>query len=158
MGIKVGYVMCGECQKHMSYCNCEGGVKAPSQIVKALDKLVKIQQNWTPMTLVSSFSTHPAKANTLDNKYVKTTYEALSNSNTNLENIAVQIGQLPVREQKKFFRLLLNYVDITAYKGRNYKNTMPTMREVIELSERIMDLVNEYYEEQELNQLAFEGM
>ena len=110
------------------------------------------------MTLVSSFSTHPAKANTLDNKYVKTTYEALSNSNTNLENIAVQIGQLPVREQKKFFRLLLNYVDITAYKGRNYKNTMPTMREVIELSERIMDLVNEYYEEQELNQLAFEGM
>mgnify|MGYP003704169027 CR=1 FL=1 len=40
-------------------------------------------------------------------KYVKQTYEALSNNNLNLENVAVQIAQLPVREQKRFFRLLL---------------------------------------------------
>jgi hypothetical protein len=84
-------------------------------------------------------------------KYVKQTYEALSNNNLNLENVAVQIAQLPVREQKRFFRLLLNYTDIASTRKIN-----PAMREITELSERIMDLVNNYYVEQD--QLAFEGM
>ena len=105
-----------------------------------------------------SIAKHPTKVNVLDEKYVKTTYETLSNNNVDLENIATMISQLPVREQKKFFRLLLNYADITAYKGQNYGSINPTMREVYELCERIMDLVNNYYEEQELLQLAFEGM
>ena len=86
-------------------------------------------------------------------KYVKQTYDALSDSSINLELVAHQIGKLPVREQKKFFRLLLNYADITSVKPMN-----PMMREVIELSERIVDLVNNYYIEQDQVQLAFEGM
>ena len=85
-------------------------------------------------------------------KYVQQTYDAMKDSSINLELIAIQIGQLPVREQKKFFRLLLNYIDITS----NLKN--PMMHELIELSERIVELVNNYYEEQEANQLQFEGM
>ena len=105
-----------------------------------------------------SIANHPTKGNVLDEKYVKTTYDTLSNNNVDLENIATMISQLPVREQKKFFRLLLNYADITAYKGQNYGSINPMMREVYELCERIMDLVNNYYEEQELLQLAFEGM
>ena len=92
--------------------------------------------------------TEPKSAST-NLKYVKQTYDAMSNSAVNLELIAIQIAQLPVREQRKFFRLLLNYCDIAS------NMTMPTMREVIELSERIMDLVNNYYDEQEqLNQLS----
>ena len=84
-------------------------------------------------------------------KYVKQTYDAMSNNNINLEHVAMQISQMPVREQKKFFRLFLTYTDITS----NNKVT-PAMREVVELSERIMALVNDYYEDQD--QLAFEGM
>ena len=84
-------------------------------------------------------------------KYVKQTYDAMKDNSINLELIAIQISQLPVREQKKFFRLLLNYADIAS------SITSPTMNDVAQLSERIMDLVNDYYEEQE-NQLTFEGM
>ena len=83
-------------------------------------------------------------------KYVKQTYDAMTDTNINLENVAIQIAQMPVREQKKFFRLLLNYADITSNKVN------PAMREVIELCERIISLVNDYYADQE--QLAFEGM
>ena len=84
-------------------------------------------------------------------KYVQQTYDAMKDNSINLELIAIQISQLPVREQKKFFRLLLNYADIAS------NITNPTMNDVAKLSERIMDLVNDYYEEQE-NQLTFEGM
>jgi hypothetical protein len=41
-GYKVAFVMCSDCNEHMSYCNCVGGVKAPSQIVRPLDSLVRI--------------------------------------------------------------------------------------------------------------------
>jgi hypothetical protein len=43
MGRKIGYVMCGDCKLHMSYCNCEGGIKAPKEIIKPLDRLIKIE-------------------------------------------------------------------------------------------------------------------
>jgi len=42
MGVKIGYVMCEDCTKHMTFCTCEGGVKAPKNIIKALDKLARI--------------------------------------------------------------------------------------------------------------------
>lgn len=106
------------------------------------------------MTFVARFAPI-AKTYGNDEKYVKQTYDAMSRSDINLENIALQIAQMPVREQKKFFRLFLNYTDVTSNKKAHLH---PTMREVIELSERIMDLVNNYYEEQESVQLAFEGM
>ena len=86
-------------------------------------------------------------------KYVKQTYDALSHSGLNLEVIAMQIGNLPVREQKKFFRLFLNYVEVTSN-----TQVQPTMREVIELCERIISVANDYYEEQDQIQLALEGM
>lgn len=100
------------------------------------------------MTLISSFATPLAKSYGNDEKYVKQTYETLSRNDSNLENIALQIAQMPVREQRKFFRLLLNYVDITS----NHK-IHPTMKDVVELCERMIEVINDYYEEQELNEL-----
>jgi hypothetical protein len=90
-------------------------------------------------------------------KYVKQTYDALSNTGINLELVALQITQLPVREQKKFFRLLLNYIDITA--ASDIFNTAPIpLREVIELSERLITVVNAYYDERDEMQLKVGGM
>lgn len=103
------------------------------------------------MTRFVAIASEPKSASP-NQKYVKQTYDALKDVSLNLELIATQIGQLPVREQKRFFQLLINYADITSVKQN------PMMREVIELSERIMDLVNNYYEEQDQVQLAFEGM
>jgi hypothetical protein len=95
-----------------------------------------------------------AKSVSPNQKYVKQTNDALTDANINLELIATQIGQLPIREQHKFFRLLLNYVDITSQKPLHLN---VTMQDVIMLCERLMDTANDFYDEQE-NQLAFEGM
>lgn len=108
------------------------------------------------MTFVSRLAPS-IKVSSLDDKYVKQTYDAMSNNNLNLESIAVQLAQMPVREQKRFFRLFLNYTDVTAERSR-FAITSPAMREVVELSERIIELVNNYYEEQDQMQLALEGM
>jgi hypothetical protein len=34
--------MCFECHQHMMYCNCAGGVKAPSSVVSSKDPLVRV--------------------------------------------------------------------------------------------------------------------
>lgn len=41
-GYKVGFVMCFDCSLHMSYCACEGGIKAPSVVKISSDPLVKV--------------------------------------------------------------------------------------------------------------------
>ena len=83
-------------------------------------------------------------------KYVKQTYQALSDNNINLEAVAIQIASLPIREQKKFFRLLLNYIDVVSI----HKN--PAMQDIIILCEKLIDVVNDHYEQQD--QLILEGM
>lgn len=105
------------------------------------------------MTFVASLAPTVSKTSGPNEKYVKQTYDAMSNSNINLEAIAIQISKMPVREQKKFFRLLLNYIDVV-----RVHQTYPGLKDVVELCYRLADVVNDYYEEQELNQLVFEGM
>jgi hypothetical protein len=81
-------------------------------------------------------------------KYVKQTYEALSHSGLNLEVIAMQLGCLPVREQRKFLRLIFNYVDVlanTSHAALQYT----TMQNEIKLAHRLIDVVNDHYFEQE---------
>lgn len=86
----------------------------------------------------------------VNEKYVKQTYQALSDNNINLEAVAIQIASLPIREQKKFFRLLLNYIDVVSI----HKN--PAMQDIIILCEKLIDVVNDHYEQQD--QLILEGM
>ena len=105
------------------------------------------------MSFVSSLAPTISRSYGPDEKYVKQTYEAMNRSDVNLENIAFQLATMPVREQKKFFRLFLNYVEVTSN-----TQVQPTMRDVIELCERIISVANDYYEEQDQIQLALEGM
>jgi hypothetical protein len=76
-------------------------------------------------------------------KYVKQTNDMLLSADSNLELIALQIGKLSVREQYKFIRLILSYIDVVA----NSKNVV--MKDAIELCSKIMEIVNLYYEENE---------
>ena len=101
-----------------------------------------------------SISAEPKSASP-NQKYVKQTYDALTDVSLNLELIASQIAQMPVREQHRFFRLLLNYVDITSQKSLALH---VTMQDIIMLCERLMETANEFYEEQDQLQLALEGM
>lgn len=79
----------------------------------------------------------------INQKYVKQTNDMLLNAEANLELIATQLNTLPAREQNRFFRVILNYIDIVS----NSRNV--GMRDMINLSKDIMDTVNLYYEENE---------
>lgn len=81
-------------------------------------------------------------------KYVKQTNDAMSNVNTNLELVASQITQLPIREQNRFLRLLINVIDITASKSK-LKYPPVGLADSIEVSQKIMNTVQNHYEEME---------
>ena len=106
---------------------------------------------------VSITATPKVSAGGVTEKYVKQTYDAMSNSSINLELVAKQISLLPVREQRKFLRLLFNYIDELASLSK-YPLSSAVMKDDIELSKRIIDVVNDYYFEQDEKQLALEGM
>ena len=41
-GYTIEFVMCFACFQHMTYCACEGGVKAPSSVVSSKDPIVRV--------------------------------------------------------------------------------------------------------------------
>lgn len=41
-GYKVGFIMCRSCDRHMSFCVCEGGIHAPKVIVATKDPRVVV--------------------------------------------------------------------------------------------------------------------
>jgi len=62
-------------------------------------------------------------AEQINEKYVKQTFEALSNSQLSTGVVAIQISQLPVREQIRFFKLAINYIETLAkHAERGYTN------------------------------------
>ena len=41
-GYTIEFITCSECYRHMMYCDCAGGVKAPSSVVSSKDPLVRV--------------------------------------------------------------------------------------------------------------------
>lgn len=41
-GHKIAFILCSDCHQHMMWCGCEGGVLAPSFIVKSENPLVRL--------------------------------------------------------------------------------------------------------------------
>jgi len=79
----------------------------------------------------------------INQKYIKQTNDMLLNAESNLELIADHINRLPVREQHKYLRLVLSYIDVLS------KAKLATMRDEIALCNELMETVNLYYEETE---------
>ena len=96
---------------------------------------------------------HSKRGKQVNEKYVSQTYETLCDSNANLENIAIQISQLPIREQNKYLRLLINYIEMVS-KQKDNKYPPVGLHQAIELCNRLMIVINEYYEEQDLIEMG----
>jgi hypothetical protein len=79
----------------------------------------------------------------INQKYVKQTNDMLLNAESNLELIATQIGRLPVREQHRYLRLVLSYIDVVS------TSTLVTMKDARNLCNELMEVINLYYEENE---------
>ena len=82
-------------------------------------------------------------AQSINDKYVKQTNDLLTNANANLELIAIQLTRLPPREQNKFFRLVLNFIDIIS------RSTYSGMADSIALSNKLIKVIENHYEKAE---------
>lgn len=82
-------------------------------------------------------------AQSINDKYVKQTNDLLTNANANLELIAIQLTRLPPREQNKFFRLVLNFIDTIS------SSTYSGMADSIALSNKLIKVIENHYEKAE---------
>jgi hypothetical protein len=80
-------------------------------------------------------------AQSINDKYVKQTNDLLTNANANLELVAIQLTRLPPREQNRFFRLVLNFIDIVS------RSTYAGMADNIALSNKLIKVIEKHYEE-----------
>ena len=80
----------------------------------------------------------------VNDKYVKQTMEALSNNQLNVEVVAVSLSQLPVREQKRFFKLAMNYAQVLeAHNDRGW--TMAGLEAIARACKDLMDVVELHF-------------
>jgi len=80
-------------------------------------------------------------AQSINDKYVKQTNDLLTNANANLELVAIQLTRLPPREQNRFFRLVLNFIDTVS------RSTHVGMADNIALSNKLIKVIEKHYEE-----------
>jgi hypothetical protein len=96
-------------------------------------------------------------AKDINDKYVQQTMDALSDSRLLTGSIAIRIAQMPVREQIRFFKLLVNYIDIMADYGKN-KFAVLGMESVVKACVELMDVVELHFPVEPVQQMTFNGM
>ena len=93
----------------------------------------------------------------INEKYVKQTLEALADNRLTTSAVANQIARFPAREQTRFFKLALNYIEIvsaTADKGY----ALAGMEQVAKACQDLMKVVEEHFPITKPEKMEYEGM
>lgn len=80
----------------------------------------------------------------IDDKYVKQTLDALSSSQINVGLVAVRLAELPVAEQHKFFKLAINYIQVLRAHG-NRGWTKAGLEPLVKACQDLMDVVDIHF-------------
>jgi hypothetical protein len=92
----------------------------------------------------------------INDKYVKQTMEALSNNQLNVEVVAVRLSQFPSREQHKFFKLAINYIQmLDEHNQRGW--TVAGLEPIVKACKDLMDVVELHFPTTD-NQPTLPGM
>lgn len=80
----------------------------------------------------------------INEKYVKQTMDAMSNHNLTTAVVAQQIAQLPARQQIRFFKLAINYVEIIAnHAERGY--TLAGLETIVRACQELLTVVDLHF-------------
>lgn len=87
----------------------------------------------------------------INETYVKQTFDALSNSQLSTGFVASRITQLPVREQIRFFKLAIDYIDILAEQEEKGYTKMG-LQEIVRACGELMEVVELHFPNQEVQE------
>ena len=90
-------------------------------------------------------------------QYVTQTFDALSDSRLVTGVVAAHIAKLPVREQTRFFKLAINYIElINEYAVKGYAPM--GMQDIAKASMDLMEVIEDHFPVQGAQQMTFDGM
>lgn len=93
----------------------------------------------------------------INEQYVKQTLNALADNRLTTSAVGNQIARFPAREQTRFFKLAINYIEIvaaTADKGY----ALSGMEKVAKACQELMAVVEEHFPIVKPDKLEYEGM
>jgi hypothetical protein len=93
----------------------------------------------------------------INTKYVKQTFDALSDSRLVTGVVAANIAKLPVREQTRFFKLAINYIEVLSEYGHKGYALMG-MQDVAKACMELMEVIENHFPVERPQQMLFEGM
>ncbi len=80
----------------------------------------------------------------IDDKYVKQTMEALSSNQLNTGIVAFRLSQLPAREQHRFFKLAVNYIQVLEeHNTRGW--TQSGLEPIVKACKDLMEVVEQHF-------------
>jgi hypothetical protein len=92
----------------------------------------------------------------INEKYVKQTLDAMADNRMTTGVVAQQIAQFKPREQIRFFKLAINYIEILAQHGeRGY--TLLGLEHIVKACGELMFVVDSHFPKEEM-QMALPGM
>jgi hypothetical protein len=93
----------------------------------------------------------------VNEQYVKQTMEALSDNRLTTSMVAHQISRFPAREQTRFFKLLINYIELMSdLADKGY--ALMGMQDIAKACQELMEVIESYFPAEKPSQLQFEGM
>lgn len=93
----------------------------------------------------------------VDDKYVKQTMEALSSNQLNTGIVAFRLAELPAREQHKFFKLAVNYIQVLEeHNERGW--TVAGLEPIVKACKDLMDVIEQHFPKQDNPQPTLPGM
>lgn len=93
----------------------------------------------------------------INEQYVKQTINALADNRLTTSIVANQIARFPAREQTRFFKLFINYVEIvadTADKGY----ALAGMEQIAKACQDLMEVVELHFPIEKQEKMEYQGM
>ena len=93
----------------------------------------------------------------VNDKYVKQTMEALLNNQLNTGIVALRLSEFPAREQHKFFKLAVNYIQfLEEHNKRGW--TLSGMEQIVAACKDLMEVLEQHFPNEDVVQDPLPGM
>lgn len=93
----------------------------------------------------------------INEKYIKQTIDALADNRLDVTTVALGISKLPVREQIRFFKLAINYIEIMSEYGKQGYARLG-LEDIARASVELMPIVDSWFPPAQGGQVTSEGV
>ena len=88
----------------------------------------------------------------INEKYVRQTFEALSNNQLTTQIVAHQISKLPFSTQVHFFKLVIEYIEVLSEYAKNGYSPIG-LEYIVKACREIMEVVDEHFPKPDVDEV-----